>query len=288
MAIKRIQIRRGTTQEWEDVNPVLSDGEFGLEYFDDGSRKLKLGDGILQWNDLDYFIDKQYLLDLISEISNTEQDERINDLDILTQSIVNSIAEIDTALDTNTGNISSLLENDASQESRLDLMESNSQDLTAGVEDIESRVSSIENQNIVSRLGLVEAKNNTQDSTLSSINNKDDQQDARLTSLENNTAAINGELSTIQDTTDDLSERVISVESTQGTINSNIQQLQTKNIEQDGQFSALIQKNSEQDGRLLSLESARDNQTDDISVITGRDDEQDDRLRNCKNITCNY
>jgi hypothetical protein len=278
MAIKRIQIRRGTTQEWEDVNPVLSDGEFGLEYLSNGNRKLKLGDGILQWNDLNYFIDKQYLLDLIAEASNTETDEKINDLDTLTQSIVNSISEIDNILTDNTNTISTLLGNDDTQDSRLDALENDNQAITSDIENINDRVSDIESQNITARLSLVETKNTVQDSTLLSINNKDAQQDGRIDSLEAGTTTVIESISTIQGAANDLSDRIISVESAQGTINGNIQQLQNKNTEQDSLFSALNQKNTEQDGRLLSLESVKDNQTDDIETINEKDNEQDGRI----------
>lgn len=47
----RIQLRRDTASNWENVNPVLSDGEMGVEW-DTGF--IKVGDGSSYWNDLDY------------------------------------------------------------------------------------------------------------------------------------------------------------------------------------------------------------------------------------------
>lgn len=47
-----IQLRRGTAAEWASVNPILADGEEGLET-DTGYRKV--GDGITRWNALQYF-----------------------------------------------------------------------------------------------------------------------------------------------------------------------------------------------------------------------------------------
>lgn len=50
MAVK-IQLRRGTAAEWTAENPVLSDGEFGLET---DTRRYKIGDGATAWTSLDY------------------------------------------------------------------------------------------------------------------------------------------------------------------------------------------------------------------------------------------
>ncbi len=47
-----IQMRRGTSSQWQTANPVLSNGEFGLET---DSRALKIGDGTAQWSALSYF-----------------------------------------------------------------------------------------------------------------------------------------------------------------------------------------------------------------------------------------
>lgn len=47
----RIQIRRGTSFEWEAANPILYQGEFGLET---DTNQVKLGDGTSFWNSLGY------------------------------------------------------------------------------------------------------------------------------------------------------------------------------------------------------------------------------------------
>jgi hypothetical protein len=48
----RIEIRRDTSTNWNSVNPILLQGELGLEL---NTNKLKIGDGILHWNALPYF-----------------------------------------------------------------------------------------------------------------------------------------------------------------------------------------------------------------------------------------
>lgn len=46
-----IQLRRGTTAQWTDVNPVLTDGEVG---WDTTVKKFKVGDGTTAWTSLPY------------------------------------------------------------------------------------------------------------------------------------------------------------------------------------------------------------------------------------------
>jgi hypothetical protein len=47
----QIQLRNGTFQEWYDANPILALGEPGFEI---NTGKLKIGDGVKRWNELDY------------------------------------------------------------------------------------------------------------------------------------------------------------------------------------------------------------------------------------------
>lgn len=52
MAISyRFRVRRGLSGEWTTQNPILLDGEIGLEK---DTRKFKYGDGATVWNDLGY------------------------------------------------------------------------------------------------------------------------------------------------------------------------------------------------------------------------------------------
>ena len=50
MAI-RIQFRRDVAADWSANNPILAEGELGLEL---DTNKYKLGDGINPWNSLNY------------------------------------------------------------------------------------------------------------------------------------------------------------------------------------------------------------------------------------------
>lgn len=50
----RIRVRRGTAAAWTAANPILALGELG---FETDTKKFKLGDGILAWNALAYYIE---------------------------------------------------------------------------------------------------------------------------------------------------------------------------------------------------------------------------------------
>jgi hypothetical protein len=47
-----LQHKRGTAANWTLRNPVLAQGEFGLET---DTSKLKIGDGVTAWTLLPYF-----------------------------------------------------------------------------------------------------------------------------------------------------------------------------------------------------------------------------------------
>ena len=48
--------RIDTTANWQSVNPVLGDGEFGIEKLSGGKSNLKVGDGVTAWNNLQYVV----------------------------------------------------------------------------------------------------------------------------------------------------------------------------------------------------------------------------------------
>lgn len=74
-----IKLRKGTTQQWETLNPVLAVGEAGFEFdpiigglsegqpnVEKGGR-LKIGDGVTPWNSLNYVSFDGGNLDELSE-----------------------------------------------------------------------------------------------------------------------------------------------------------------------------------------------------------------------------
>jgi hypothetical protein len=47
----QIQLRRGDSEEWTSIDPILAEGEIGTE-LDTG--KWKVGDGTSKWSELEY------------------------------------------------------------------------------------------------------------------------------------------------------------------------------------------------------------------------------------------
>ena len=68
----RIQMRRGTTSEWNSADPVLNEGEIG---YNSTLTSFKIGDGESLWSELDYY---QAAADItpseIGAIASTEKD----------------------------------------------------------------------------------------------------------------------------------------------------------------------------------------------------------------------
>ena len=41
-----------TTENWENANPILGNGEIGVEICTNGEKKIKVGDGNTSWKSL--------------------------------------------------------------------------------------------------------------------------------------------------------------------------------------------------------------------------------------------
>lgn len=58
MSYARIRPRRGTASEWNSANPILAEGEIGIEVpstgVGKGLVKIKFGDGATAWKSLPY------------------------------------------------------------------------------------------------------------------------------------------------------------------------------------------------------------------------------------------
>lgn len=50
------RLRSGTEAQWAVKNRVLALGEPGLALFPDGSQKMKVGDGVRTWLELEYYL----------------------------------------------------------------------------------------------------------------------------------------------------------------------------------------------------------------------------------------
>lgn len=62
----RVQYRRDTKARWAEVNPVLMEGEVGLEI---DTKNIKMGDGVHAWNELEYGVGIE---NITSELGDSE------------------------------------------------------------------------------------------------------------------------------------------------------------------------------------------------------------------------
>lgn len=78
----RIQIRRDTKANWEEVNPILAAGELGFEL---DNNKLKVGNGVSAWLSLPYITETDWssVLTQIEELETKIQtlEERVTTLE---------------------------------------------------------------------------------------------------------------------------------------------------------------------------------------------------------------
>lgn len=64
----KFELRTDTSIRWLLTNPVLREGEPG---FEKDTYSFKLGDGVSPWSDLEYFIDKAGVIELIETIAGS-------------------------------------------------------------------------------------------------------------------------------------------------------------------------------------------------------------------------
>lgn len=88
------RFQRGTSERWEELNPVLGPAEPGVE-LDTGL--FKIGDGHTEWNDLDYYLTELYITGLIevqlAETGGLSSDPRVGDLEELTTTARDTLVE---------------------------------------------------------------------------------------------------------------------------------------------------------------------------------------------------
>lgn len=93
----RIQVRRGTTDQWAEIDPILSSGEQGIDV---DLNIIKVGDGISRWSNLPGFIDRDAIIELVASLGGGSFDPRLGTLTNLTtetkETIVDAINEVNT------------------------------------------------------------------------------------------------------------------------------------------------------------------------------------------------
>ena len=81
----RVQFRRDTKARWSEVNPILMEGEMGLEI---DTNNIKMGDGVHAWNELEYGVGIENITSEVGDSENLAASQKLvtykfNDLSIL-------------------------------------------------------------------------------------------------------------------------------------------------------------------------------------------------------------
>jgi hypothetical protein len=95
--------RIGSALAWTQADPVLAEGEIGVE---GDTNRFKIGNGISPWHLLKYFLDEDgveaLITDFLADFEGGTLDPRIGDLNDLSttvkSSIVASINDVNTTL----------------------------------------------------------------------------------------------------------------------------------------------------------------------------------------------
>ena len=87
MPFIQFQIRRGLANEWSTVNPILASGEMGLET---DTFRIKIGNGILNWNSLPYAL-RQDLQDVTALGSSTNVAVQISNSTVSSNSVTGAL-----------------------------------------------------------------------------------------------------------------------------------------------------------------------------------------------------
>lgn len=101
-----LQLKGGTSDKWQQLNPTLAEREVGLIYSTlDGVTGFKIGDGTTPWNELNEFIPGEHLINELSEnITSTA-----NDISFLSGAITAETTRAKAAEDRIANNLSTSL-----------------------------------------------------------------------------------------------------------------------------------------------------------------------------------
>ena len=186
--ITKIILRNDVTQNWLLVadTMVLLRGEIGLEYTEDNTVKMKIGDGVSTWGQLPYFISENG--------SDAVLPENFTWADLL-----GVAPEGETTSTINIGLVKPAL----ADKVEVDILNANAEIIDTNIFDLTEKISSLTT--------LIEENVNQIRVTLADY-------EGRITALENNSPEIDSaELETLKTSVAELTERVVVLENRQPT-----------------------------------------------------------------------
>ena len=126
-----------TTANWERVNPILINGEIGIEKCSNGENKIKVGDGMTAWKNLKYISKSVNEIENEIQTAETGLQNQIDNIVITASGSDDVTAEVAQARVDFDGNGHSTLKN------RLD---SDFNDLAGRIENTNTAVGGVKNQ----------------------------------------------------------------------------------------------------------------------------------------------
>ena len=106
------KVRRGQSQVWADINPILAEGEPGYEL---DTHRLKIGDGEKSWNELPYIGGSSTEIPELQEYVTKEELESLVKAYIPSSEKENQIKVLnDGTMEINSLNVSKLVQDEGS------------------------------------------------------------------------------------------------------------------------------------------------------------------------------
>ena len=87
---RQIKLRAGTAAAWTAANPVLLLGEPGIEV---DTGKIKIGDGVLAWSGLGYWVDALFTGALLTKLNGVQAGAEVNTVDSVHDRTGNVVGE---------------------------------------------------------------------------------------------------------------------------------------------------------------------------------------------------
>lgn len=88
----RVQFRRDTKERWAEVNPILMEGEIGLET---DTNNIKMGDGVHAWNELEYGVGIENITSELGDSENLAASQKLVKVELAKKA---NAKEVDSSL----------------------------------------------------------------------------------------------------------------------------------------------------------------------------------------------
>lgn len=273
--VTRIVLRHDTSENWVAINPVLLKGEMALELLENGSVKMKIGNGTAAWQDLAYASTGSPSVDPEGGASSAEVEElknRVAELEANLNNQASKFDSIDALIEANTASITTVQEElnklaaqdklfDAALEvlqeqanntsEKIDILE---KDTNANFESLTEKINT--NENIISTLSETTSKLEADVITLGTINSEIQlavtANTDSISTLQEDVGIVKTDLETAKNNISDLSS---SLEATNLNVENVAASVGTLTASLEETDKALETFSNSMDGRVTELET---------------------------------